>query len=70
MPIYSFVCNDCGTEFEISMSIAEYSAAQSCSCKSTNVSRDFGADRILVDDGNPQTLGMLAEKNAREQGIK
>lgn len=53
------------------MAIAEYTNSQACpSCRSDDVWRDFAADQVMVDDGNPRTLGMLAEKNAREQGIR
>ncbi len=51
MPAYDYVCSDCGTRFEVRMSMAAYSegAKPTCeACGSTRVERTFTAVGVLT----------------------
>lgn len=72
MPIYTFECdpdsNGCGCIFEVVKQMDEITdykpKCPNCN-KKKNVIRNYSADNVLTNDGQPKTLGMLAEKNTR-----
>ncbi len=67
MPQYTFLCNNCQSQFDISCYISDYDATikglKCPKCKSTDIYRDYQNDKI---SGRVvyQTLGMLAQKNS------
>ena len=51
MPAYDFVCQDCGSSFEVRLSISAYSAGEGrrCSeCGSIRVERSFTAVNVIA----------------------
>jgi|688.fasta_scaffold09695_18 hypothetical protein len=74
MPTYSFCCEDCAATTEIECRVAEYKAKSkkvSCSvCNSKNVYRDFKADNVQGSVKNVNTIGQLADKNAKKNKTK
>lgn len=46
MPIYEFVCHDCGTNFEKRVSFTQSTAPACGSCESNNVQRRMSAPAI------------------------
>ena len=51
MPAYDYRCQDCGTAFEVRMSISAYSEGDQppCgSCGSKNVARTFGSVNVMT----------------------
>jgi putative FmdB family regulatory protein len=71
MPFYTFDCLECKNVIVLNMEISEYTNDQICDkCGSSKVRRNIKADNIMVIESEPRSLGMLAEKNAREQGIQ
>ncbi|MEZ4708266.1 MAG: zinc ribbon domain-containing protein [Caldilineaceae bacterium] len=46
MPIYEFICNDCGTEFEKLVSFSSTVAPTCVSCQSENVKRQMGLPAV------------------------
>lgn len=67
MPQYTFLCNKCQAQFDISCYISDYDATikglKCPQCKSLDIYRDYQNDKI---SGRVvyQTLGMLAQKNS------
>jgi putative FmdB family regulatory protein len=60
MPAYDYRCQDCGTAFEVRMSISAYSNGEHppCSnCGSTEVARTFGAVNVLTGGRSGSSLG-------------
>lgn len=51
MPSYDFVCQECGTSFEVRLSMSAYSAGEGrkCTrCGSTRVERAFTAVNVIA----------------------
>ncbi len=51
MPAYDYRCQDCGTSFEVRMSISAYSTGEQPPCRdcgSQHVARTFGAVNVLT----------------------
>lgn len=51
MPAYTYTCRDCGAEFEVRMSISEYSrgvTALCTACGSVETERSFGVVNVLT----------------------
>lgn len=46
MPIYEFVCHDCGTNFEKRVSFIQTSTPACATCESSNVQRQMSAPAI------------------------
>lgn len=71
MPFYTFRCERCNEDHEISMLISEYTDKQNCPICMGDLKRNFKAENIsgFISD-EPKTLGGLAEKNSKKFGIK
>lgn len=70
MPIYSYLCTNCGSSFEVKCSISEYKESSICSvCSSLNTHRNYKADltslssSVIKADDELKTLGDLANRN-------
>lgn len=67
MPQYTFLCENCQAQFNISCYISDYDATTKglkCpKCESVDVCRDYQTDKISGGVVH-QTLGMLAQKNS------
>lgn len=64
MPAYDYRCEDCGTQFEVRMSIAAYSAGEKpacAACGSTRVERAITTVNVL-------TAGRTTGGSARSAG--
>ena len=51
MPAYDYVCQDCGTRFEVRMSMSAYSEGAKATCEtcgSSNVVRAFTTVNVLT----------------------
>ncbi|MEJ2056389.1 MAG: zinc ribbon domain-containing protein [Desulfofustis sp.] len=48
MPIYEFICNSCGDEFEAIVSSTDTTAVSCTSCKSDDVKKVMSASSIKV----------------------
>lgn len=70
MPTYDFECGKCKKVFEKHLSFKEVDSEDlvvSCPCGSTKTSRQLSCG-IMFMDGDPQTVGTLAERNYRNLG--
>ena len=65
MPRYTWNCERCDLQFEVTAYMSEASLVPDCpKCGRTKgVTRDFAVDNIYACDG-PKTLGALAERNS------
>jgi len=70
MPNYSYICENCNTNFEIFFYIKDYDPKPKCaSCKSKNTYRNYVADAlsqsstVKKSDNELKTLGDLAMRN-------
>jgi putative FmdB family regulatory protein len=67
MPVYSFICEECGVRFSHHLSYQDYSATRlNCpKCSSSQIRRRIGRVRILRGEGagvtNLDEIGSLAE---------
>lgn len=73
MPIYEFVCQNCGTEFEKIQSFSETNVPTCLSCQSLNVSRKMSRPAIhfkgsgwYVTDSKGGGNGASAKDSAKE----
>lgn len=69
---YAYQCNDCDYKFTefLDWNHVDTYKPRCPHCKKNGVYRDYGAERVSVDDGNPKTVGALADKHAKEMGIQ
>jgi len=69
MPIYNLYCDDCLLDIEIECSISEYDNRMKTivcpECTSRNVHRNYQHDNIYSSVKNVNTIGKLADKNAK-----
>ena len=70
MPTYSYVCNNCSSEFELFSYIKDYQEHPSCSsCNKKNTHRSYIKDVITQNtsvkksDSELRTIGDLANRN-------
>jgi len=62
MPIYEFICNSCGKEFEQILSSTDTSSVSCDSCKSSDIKKILSASSFKVGGsslplGNPAPAG-------------
>jgi hypothetical protein len=70
---YSYFCEKCNFEFTewYNWNTVAQQKPDCKMCKSNKqVYRNFGADKVIIDDGVPKTLGVLADRNSKNKGIK
>lgn len=73
MPTYSYICNNCGCNFEIFANIKDYTQNAKCvGCDSINTSRRFIDDvltqssSVRKSDTELKTIGDLAKRNSEK----
>lgn len=68
---YSFCCDSCSYEFcqEVDWNLIQKYKPECPQCNSKKVFRDYNSDRVIFDDGVPKTIGMLADRHAKEKKI-
>jgi len=67
MPIYEYLCQTCTYNFEQKQSIHDDALEECPSCLCKSLERVIFAP-MLISNGEPRTLGTLAEKNRRKMG--
>jgi len=56
MPVYSYICNDCGEKFDLLVGVTAQQEPMKCKkCNSENISKTIGA--FNVGGGSGQTNG-------------
>lgn len=69
MPFYEYNCDNCETPYEEYASVSNYKVKKKCpNCKKNTLYRIYGGGHIGVE-GEPKTLGALADRNAKKYGI-
>lgn len=70
MPTYTFLCEECGSKFELFFSIKDYIESPVCEkCYSKKTSRSYQDDfssmtgSVIKSDSELKTLGDLANRN-------
>lgn len=67
---YEFICDKCQYEFSKYYDWNKIEKPFCPMCDSDDTYRNFGAEKVIVDDGCPRTLGALADRNSKAKGIK
>lgn len=67
MPQYNYRCQSCDGIFQLFSSIADYNPSPSCPECSGLGQRYFNLDKQTVFDGEPRTLGALADRNSNKR---
>ena len=67
MPIYEYVCNYCGLQFEINQSIKENAQKKCPDCNKLGLERLLFSPSVFVK-GEPSTIGQLADRNSKKIG--
>ena len=70
MPLYDFICNECGktNEFFLKMEEERPTDCPLCGCSSC-LRRDFGGINVGVEISKPKTIGDIANANT-EKAVK
>lgn len=67
MPLYDYICSNCGHRFETKQGIKDGPLTNCPACATPNLERAITTPLMIIDT-TPKTLGTLAERNKKNIG--